>query len=135
MITYDDIYSYFYRNIKVDSFDLPSTIQEQKELVEDGIDEYNIRLDEEVTYDNELEEINAQLTKSQIKFISECMKLIILRHMKEDYISTWEVFQNDIGRKNYKDQLSGRIDLVVSQESVLNRLANKLYDNFDGGDE
>jgi len=130
--TYDNIYEYFSRNIRADALDLPSTVEEQVLLIKDGIDEFNIRLERALTCDDITETVSEELTNSEIRYVSECMKLRIYKGMLDDYISVWEVFQNDIGRKNYKDQLNGRETRIQTQESLLNRMADRIYDDYEG---
>lgn len=130
--TYDNIYEYFSRNIRADALDLPSTVDEQVLLIKDGIDEFNIRLERELTCDDITETVNEELTNSEIRYVSECMKLRIYKGMLDDYISVWEVFQNDVGRKNYKDQLNGRETRIQVQEALLNRMADRIYDDYEG---
>lgn len=133
--TYDDIYKYFSRNIRADSLDLPSTIDEQIELLKDGIDEYNLRLEKNLNCDDMTETVSEELNNLHIRFIIECMKLRIFQGMLEDYVSVWETFQGDMGRKNYKDQLNARQSLINKQDEILNKLSNRIYDNYTGGDE
>lgn len=132
--SFDELYTYFKDNTKVDSLDLPSTVEGQVNLIINGIREFNIRLrlnDTPLTADTDLELLSEELSNGDFIFLSECMSLAIYKNMKTDFLSTWEVFQNDVGRKYYKDQLSGRENLVREQEERLCKLKLALCDNFD----
>ena len=134
LTTYDTIYQYFHRNTHVDFFDLPSTISEQILLIKDGVDEYNFRLEAELECNDDNETLNEDLPNVHIKFLSECMKLRIYTRMLDSYVSLMEVFQNDMGRKNYKDQLNARQFLILRQEEIINKLLNRIYDDYTGGE-
>lgn len=131
--TYDELYSYFIRNTKLNELDLPSTIEGQVALIHDGKIEYNIRLrmnSASLECDDTLEALNEQLNDANKVFICECMKLGVLKNMVTDFVSTWETFQNDIGRKYYKDQLNGRQKLVEDQEKRLDSLKLAIFDEY-----
>ena len=132
--TFDTIYSYFLRNTSVDTLDLPSFFEAEVNLVRDGIDEFNYRLEKNLVYDSENNVIMSDLSNTEIKCITECMKLIVLRNMLEQFVSVWEVFQNDVGRKNYAQQLAGRQNLIDRQEQYIENLIHKLYEDFETGD-
>lgn len=134
MTTYDDIYEYFQGITKVGELDLPTTTEEQKTLVHDGIEEYNIRMAKDVVCNDEMEQVLPELTEAEIRFVSECMKLRVFQTMLEDFVSVWEVFQNDLGRRDYKSQVSAREHLIKRQEEVLNRLMYRTYDEYIDGD-
>lgn len=134
MTTYDDIYEYFQGITKVGELDLPTTTEEQKMLVHDGIEEYNIRMAKDVVCNDEMEQVLPELTEAEIRFVSECMKLRVFQTMLEDFVSVWEVFQNDLGRRDYKSQVSAREHLIKRQEEVLNRLLYRTYDEYIDGD-
>ena len=113
--------------------DLPSTTEDRNSLIKDGILEYNLRLEKNLITNDESSTIEDEISMIDIKFISECMKLVVYQNMLEDFVSVWEVFQNDMGRKNYKDQVSARQYLISKQIENLDRLTLKLYDDYDGG--
>ena len=129
--TFDTIYSYFLRNTSVDTLDLPSVFEAEVELVKDGIDEFNYRLEKNLVYDEENNIVTSDLNNTEIKCLTECMKLIILRNMLEQFVSVWEVFQNDVGRRNYGQQLAGRQNLIDRQEHYIESLTYKLYEEFE----
>lgn len=132
MTTYDDIYEYFQGITKVGELDLPTTTDEQKALIHDGVEEYNTRMAKEIVCNDEIEQVSPELTEKEIRFISECMKLRVFQAMLEDFVSVWEVFQNDLGRRDYKSQVSAREYLIKRQEEVLSRLLYRVYDEYVG---
>lgn len=133
---YDDLYAYFIRQTKVTKNDVPSTIEGQVNLIHDGIIEFNVRLriaKDKLKYDDELEQLSEELDSGELLFLSECMSLIIYKNMRSEFVSTWETFQSDIGRKYYNNQLSGREKLIEDQETRLDHLKFALYSDFDEG--
>lgn len=132
---YTDLYKFFIRQTKVNNNDLPSTEQGQKDLINDGVMEFNIRLrigKEKLRCDDMLEELSEELTDEFFMFLSECMTLIVYKNMLQEYVSTWESFQNDVGRKYYKDQLNGKQQLINEQENRLKYLKLAISDEFVG---
>lgn len=132
---YTDLYKFFIRQTKVNNNDLPSTEQGQKDLINDGVMEFNIRLrigKEKLKCDDMLEELNEELEEEFFMFLSECMTLIVYKNMLQEYVSTWESFQNDVGRKYYKDQLNGKQQLINEQENRLKYLKLAISDEFVG---
>lgn len=133
MKSYDEIYQYFIRHTKVDSLDLPSDELSQIHLIHDGVMEFNIWLRiglYKLEYDDQTEEVSEDLADELFVFLSECITLSIYKNMLSEFVSTWEVFQNDVGRKNYKDQLNGRQDLVSKQEYRLRTLRLAISDEY-----
>lgn len=139
MKSYDEIYQYFMRHTRVDSLDLPTDIQSQINLIHDGVMEFNILLrigNDKLYCDDIKEELSEDLQDEFFVFLSECMTLSIYKNMLSEFVSTWEMFQNDVGRKNYKDQLNGRQELVNKQEYRLKTLklaiSEEYVDSEDG---
>lgn len=131
--TYDDVYSYFIRNTRVNELDLPSTVEKQIELIHDGRFEYNVRLrvgGEPLICEDIMEELSEELSDGHLVFFCECMKLCVLKNMLSDFVAIWETFQNDVGRKYYKDQLGGRQKLVDDQEKRLDMLKLAICDEY-----
>lgn len=133
MRSYDEIYQYFIRHTRVDSLDLPSDIPSQIHLIHDGVIEFNIWLRiglDRLIYDDTTEELSEDMQDELFVFLSECMTLSIYKNMLSEFVSTWEVFQNDVGRKYYKDQLNGRQELVKEQEHRLKTLRLAISDEY-----
>lgn len=133
--TYTDLYKFFIRQTKVNNNDLPSSEESQKNLINDGVMEFNIRLrigKEKLQCDDALEELNEKLSNEFFMFLSECMTLIVYKNMLQEYVSTWETFQNDIGRKYYKDQLNGKQKMIEDQEIRLKSLKLAISEEYLG---
>lgn len=133
MKSYDEIYQYFMRHTRVDSLDLPTDILSQINLIHDAVMEFNIWLrigSDKLCYDDVKEEVNEDLQDELFVFLSECMTLSVYKNMLSEFVSTWEMFQNDVGRKNYKDQLNGRQELVNKQEIRLKALKLAISEEY-----
>lgn len=133
MKSYDEIYQYFMRHTRVDSLDLPTDIPSQINLIHDAIMEFNIWLrigSDKLYYDDIKEEVSEDLQDELFVFLSECMTLSVYKNMLSEFVSTWEMFQNDVGRKNYKDQLNGRQELVNKQEARLKTLKLAISEEY-----
>ena len=134
MKTYNDIYQLFIDNTKVQQDSLPTTIEDQIRWIHNGVREYNMQLrqdvDEKLSCNDLLEEISEELNDAEALFLTECMSYRVFQNMVSDFVGIWEVFQNDVGRKNYRDQRVGLEGLVKESKERLRMLKQKLYNDY-----
>lgn len=136
--TFDDIYTAFMDITRVDEFMLPQTPEGKYALLEQGIYNYSIYFDnaKDIDFDRETEELTCitDIEISDVLLIINYMKLIILKKINEEFISTYDVLVDDIGIRNYKSQADAKRTAVNEQQIYINNMILKLSDDFDYDD-
>lgn len=132
--TYKDIWKKVETIMDVDDYEIPSTLDGRLNLIETGIDIYNEKAYDELSYDRNVEEVGRQLTSNQMAAVANCIKLQTALNMLSNFSSTYSMYQSDIGIRDYKSQVSARQDLVDRQERIVGNLLFAMCEDF-GGDE
>lgn len=132
--SFDKLWDKFDSIIKVDDYELPSTLEGRLKLLHNGIDIYNEKAYDNLKYNDILEEVDRELDSNVVSAIANAMKLQVFYNMLSDFTSTYSIFQNDLGLKDYKGQVTARESLCSRQEKVLSSLIFSICEDI-GGDE
>ena len=133
--TYDELWEKFKSITRVDEYEIPSTLEGIKKLVENGCDIYCQKAyDEYLTYDSEAEVLSKALNKNSISAIANAMKWQVSLNMLSEFVSVWSVYQNDTGVRDYNSQVKAKQEFADRQEKILNQLIFAICEDF-GGDE
>lgn len=124
--TYDDIIECFIENCGIDTSKLPTSNENLYNIIKNAVRHYNTRIDEgdivgELVADDTNEILNAQLDDTRLLLLAYCLKYIYLENQLVGFEELWAPFQQEIGFKNYKDQITGR-------ERTLQRTEQKIYE-------
>lgn len=130
--TYDQLYEKFSSIAKFSNLSLPSTVEGQYNLIRDGLDIYNSRMDDNLICDNTTETINQELTSQQINLFANCMKLQVINNIYSEFVDTYSMYQKEIGFKDYKSQIDGKLSLITNQENIVNELVFSMKDDYEG---
>lgn len=128
--TYDELYTRFLNIAKSEDYNLPQTNEQKYELIHMAIDDIDIRLDLEISYDDTLELVSEKLSKNKILIITNYMKL---HQMRNDYhyLSTFLTpFEQDIGTKNVTAQLNAQKSSIEKQEEQVEKYIMYEVDDF-----
>lgn len=111
--TYDDIFQCFLENCGIDPSRLPTDETLIYNLIKNAIRYYNAEIDEldnvgKLTYDDSTEEINVALDDIRLLLLAFCLKYIYLENQLIEFQEIWTPFQQEIGFRNYREQVSGR---------------------------
>lgn len=162
--TYDNIYDIFMSITHVDEIYYPQTEVGIKRLIRNGIRIYNQKMfanlkwddNKEIVYDEEKVNIETtyieipdtdpieyeteekvvyeDLENSHVSLIAECMKLITFKNMESDFISTYSTYSKEMGIKDYKAQLDGKMALVKNQEKEIESIVFSLSEKVHEGE-
>lgn len=130
--TYDEVYSLFMDISRTDSFNLPQTDDERYALINAGRLTYNNKTFGKVMQDDILEEFSEELNGNQQLLLANCMKLVCFDNLLADFISTYSLFQKEIGFKDYASQLKGREAYVARQERIIKELLFSMMESYEG---
>lgn len=133
MTTFDEVYEYF-NDISqgIDTYYLPDDIDKQKRLISNGRRLFNNKLFSNIQQDNDTEEFDIVLNENEIMLIAHCMRLYCLQRMYDDFISTFSMFQKEVGFKDYKAQCDGRLNNIQNEKNIIDNLVFSMLDNIDG---
>lgn len=129
--TYDEVYSLFMDISRTDSFNLPQTDDERYALINAGRLTYNNKTFGKVMQDDMLEEFSEELDGNQQLLLANCMKLVCFDNLLADFISTYSLFQKEIGFKDYASQLKGREAYVARQERIIKELLFSMMESYE----
>ena len=129
--TYDEVYSLFMDISRTDSFNLPQTDDERYALINAGRLTYNNKTFGKVMQDDILEEFSEELDGNQQLLLANCMKLVCFDNLLADFISTYSLFQKEIGFKDYASQLKGREAYVARQERIIKELLFSMMESYE----
>lgn len=131
--SFDDIYTLFMDNTRVDEYQLPRTPQGMYALLEHGIDQYMTFFDnaKEVDFDRDTEMLSVALDKNDAMLINGYMRLKIFQKINDEFVSTYDVLQDDIGIRNYKSQSDARQNLIAEQKREIDEMLLKMSEDFD----
>lgn len=129
--TYDDIYKLFLDIVRTDDFNLPQTTEGQIALINAGRLIFNNKLFTNISQDDTEETFSKELTDNQALLLANCMKLVCFDNLLADFVSTYSMFQKEIGFKDYAGQLRGRELYVQRQEAVINSLVFSMMEDYE----
>ena len=120
-------------NTRVDDYQLPRTPQGMYALLEHGIDQYMTFFDnaKEVDFDRDTEMLSVVLDKNDAMLITGYMRLKIFQKINDEFVSTYDVLQDDIGIRNYKSQSDARQNLIAEQKREIDEMLLKMSEDFD----
>ena len=120
-------------NTRVDEYQLPRTPQGMYALLEHGIDQYMTFFDnaKEVDFDRDTEMLSVVLDKNDAMLITGYMRLKIIQKINDQFVSTYDVLQDDIGIRNYKSQSDARQNLIAEQKREIDEMLLKMSEDFD----
>lgn len=136
MITYDEVWSCFLDNYKVNPSSLPKHQQEIYNDIRNSVRHYNIKMDA-------LDRDKAECMESSEMIIgidNNDVNLLLLAHflmlvnLKNSYnllATTWQVMGADIGTKNFRTQLISLESSIKAQEDKISRFIFDGMEDFD----
>lgn len=130
--TYAEIWDKFETIARFDEYDLPTTIDGRRKLINASVDIFNIKRFDELECDNTLDEINRQLTPQEIMLLVHCMKLQVCHNIYSDFTTTYSMYQKEVGFKDYKAQVDSRETLIKLQENVVDDIVFSMTEDFEG---
>lgn len=134
MITYDEVWSCFLDNYKINKKDIPTNQQEIYNDIRNAVRHYNIRIKAVGGSTGECLEgsetiMGIENNDLNILILAHYLKLIHLKNSYDLLANTWQVMGADIGVKNFRTQLISLENSVKAQEDKISRFI------FDGMEE
>lgn len=127
MTTYDDIWTEFLAINKTDSINLPDSDEKIYHIIHSAIRHFNARLGESLRFDDELEQVDQELSDWRLILLAHYIRLSFYENQLTDLSSTWSPFQKDIGIKNYQEQSRNLKELISNEESKIEKIIVKNY--------
>ncbi|ETT49346.1 hypothetical protein BSK66_26740 [Paenibacillus odorifer] len=117
--TYDEIYTEFITNTKTDNINLPKTNTQMYNSIHSAIRHYNVRLRDDLSFNDESETVDRTLNNDELILISHYLRLSFLENQWIEYTTTWNPFEKDIGIKNYQSQNKAMQSLVELEKKEI----------------
>ena len=128
--SYDDIMKSFIKNCGVDTGKLPADNERLYDMITNGISHYNVYLKDEAPLigDNQTETLNRSIDSTRLLILAFCLKYVYLENELVGFQELWSPFQNEIGIKNYRDQIKGRETTLDRTKQKINELLSSIED-------
>lgn len=127
MILYDVIWTEFIKNCQTDDINLPDTDDKMYEAIHSAVRHYNTRLNEILTFDDSLEQINQDLVDWKIVLLAHYLRLSFIENQLIHLSSIWSPFQKDIGIKNYQEQSRNLKGLIDREDSKIEEIITQNF--------
>lgn len=132
--TYDEIFQCFIDNCGIDTSALPKEDYKKYNMIINGIRHYNSIIDEDdaigkLTYDNQTETVSAKLDDTRLLILAYCIRYTYLENQLIEFEEIWAPFQDEIGIKNYGDQIKGRENTLERTEKKILELLSTIEDS------
>ena len=128
--TYEELWDAFEPIANFDDYDLPTTVDGRRKLINAAVKIYNQVLFTEIECDNVLDEISEKLEDKYINLLVNCMRLQVCRNIYSEFTTTYSMYKNEIGFKDYKAQIDGRQFLIDDQERIVNKIVFSLNEDY-----
>lgn len=128
--TYEELWDAFEPIANFDDYDLPTTVDGRRKLINAAVKIYNQVLFTEIECDNTLDEISEKLEDKYINLLMNCMRLQVCRNIYSEFTTTYSMYKNEIGFKDYKAQIDGRQFLIDDQERIVNKIVFSLNEDY-----
>lgn len=136
MITYDEVWSCFLDNYKVNSSSLPKHQQEIYNDIRNSVRHYNIKmgaLDRDKAECMESSEMIIGIDNNDVNLLllAHFLMLVNLKNSYNLLATTWQVMGADIGTKNFRTQLISLESSIKAQEDKISRFIFDGMEDFD----
>ena len=130
--TYEQIWVEFEPIAKFDEYDLPITVDGRRSLIKSGVKTFNKKMFDKLQGDDTIDTVNRMLSDSEMNLLIHCMRLQVCVNIYSEFTTTYDMYKNDIGFKNYKSQLDARQNLIDMEEQEINEIVFSMQESFDG---
>lgn len=128
--TYDEIMESFIENCGVDTLRLPLEIEKIYSMIQNAINHYNVYLKDEypISGSNEIEALNVSLDSTRLLILAYCFKYVYLENQLVGFQELWSPFQQEVGVKDYRGQVSGRENTLERTNAKIIELLTSIED-------
>lgn len=130
--TYEQIWAEFEPIAKFDEYDLPTTVDGRRALIRSAIKIFNKKMFDELQGNDADDTVDRALSDSEMNLLTHCMRLQICRNIHSEFTTTYDMYKNDIGFKNYKAQIDARQNLINMEEQEINEIVFSMQESFEG---
>lgn len=126
--TYDDIYSCFLDNCRVDNSCLPVTDKGKYAMIRNGCKIYNSKMEDSIVLkaDDLTETINVELDDARLLVLAYCLKLNYHENDLTEFTSVWSLYQKEIGFKDYSYQIKAKEANIERTEQKITELVTNI---------
>lgn len=130
MTTYDEIFICFIQNCGIDTSRLPTENKKLYEMIRNAISHYNVYLkDEPPIFGIDKEEcLNTELDSTRLLILAYCLKYVYLENELVGFEELWSPFQQEVGIKDYRGQISARQDTLERTDKKIVELITSIED-------
>lgn len=130
MYTYDQVWTEFLLNYKVDDADLPDSPSRIKEHINSAIRMMNNRLRITIVGDDVNELLVGMVSDDELLLLAHYIRLAFLINEKTYYEKLWQPFSTDIGLKDFGTQLRSLDSSVKQQKEFIEQVILNMTEDF-----
>ena len=130
MYTYDQVWTEFLLNYKVDDADLPNSPARIKDHINSAIRMMNNRLRITIVGDDTNELLVGMVNDDELLLLAHYIRLAFLINEKTYYEKLWQPFSTDIGLKDFGTQLRSLDSSVKQQKEFIEQVILNMTEDF-----
>ena len=130
MLTYDEVWSTFLDNYKVNPRDLPQDNPTIYQDIRNAVMQFNNRLRTEAQCDDVTETITGVDTNDDRLLIAQYIKLAYLINSKTLYETLYQPMTADVGLRNYRTQVTSLETSIKRQEETIEKIIFNSREDF-----
>lgn len=130
MLTYDQIWSTFLDDYKVNDADLPQTSERIYQDIHNAVRKLNNRLRLNLICKDDIEAVEGTNCNDHLILIAQYIRLIYLNNAIVLYTSLYQPISQDVGIKNYSSQMVNLREAVLNQESDIEDYIFNMREDF-----
>ena len=120
--TYNEVYTNFITNTKMDSIDLPQTNRGKYDLIRNAVMLYNNRFRTSIICDDLTEMLSITLTEDQLLIIGQYMRITCLRNNLTYKNSIFNTFTKEIGVKFIDAQVNKLENEIIDCNNMIDSI-------------
>lgn len=130
MLTYDDVWSTFLDNYKINPQDLPQDNLTIYQDIRNAVMRFNNRLRTNIQCDDATETIVGAETNDDRLLIGHYIRLAYLINSKTLYETLYQPLASDVGIRNYRTQMSSLETSIKRQEETIEQFIFNTREDF-----
>lgn len=130
MTTYDEIWETFLSKCKTEDINIPTSEERIYKTIHNGVLAFNTRLEDDLQCDHESEQLNRQLTDSELLILAHFIRKDILENQLIYFSTTFSPFTKDIGHRNLTNQIVRLENLVENEMKIIDSIITKMAEDF-----
>ena len=120
-------------SVRIDGYLLPQSPEGRYGLLEFALRRYELAFDDakKVEFIRDTEMLTVELDNNDVELVTAYMRLKSYEKARDEYVTTFDILMDDIGRRNFKAQADALQALIAETKQEIDLLIRKMSEDFD----